>query len=1296
MLRLFIITLFCLLSEEIQGQDYITSLNHYTLEDGLSHNQVHWVYQDSRGMLWVGVANGINRYDGKEFKLVLEDNFFYVDNTNTFEDHSGDLWLVRDYWKRELFFFNIHTEQVKTIKEKFETKLPFETEEYANAIILADSTLIISTLSGKLFSYLPSGKFTSIDNIEPGHHYKLVNIPGSNDFFVFVGNNKNSVDESAPSNSVLYYAKNQKGDFNRKWIRTFPGHARSLGLSKAGTLLLDAEDFTFLEFDKSGKLKKILLPDSLSKDAKVLAGQAIYSPEKDQVLCFDNGHLYGIPRENPISFFQTDYLEDLDFHNYKRMLFKDNELWIGSIYGLSKLQLKPGLFKKIVYKDPLKFKPKEFTSCRLIQEHIRDSLFEVIKPVLPAGVDPWAFYIGKEQKIWLGDYFGMAYLDKEGALHRYDDIAPNGLSINSRVYQYFKDRQGQLWVVSASGLFEFEETKGLITKYSKDESAHFLPANQMRHMYQDEEGIYWIASYKGLIRWDKEKNKHRLYTMDDGFLNNHIMAVYEDDYGFLWMSTDNGIIQFDKKTEKVKVFLPEDGITHREFNRGAHYRDSLGNIYFGSLNGITYFNPKDFKDNFYDVVSAPLLLTECSLISGSSQERENQMETYLNQKGITLQPGDRHLQFDFALLDYGNNNPQTVQYSYRLNQEPWNIQNENRINFSGLDYGSHTLEVKARTGNGSFSQQQLSIPIIVLKPFYLKAWFITLVLLIFILGLILFQKTKTNVFLRRQQALEEQVKERTATISAQAEELRQLDKAKSRFLANISHEFRTPLTLILNTLRNEETRKVIDAKEQFVFSKTDHDIMDRNAQRLQQLIEQLLDLSKLEAGKMTLQQECGDFLLYLKELTFSFMPLASQNKVKLNFVCDLSELIRDFDRDKMDKIVYNLLSNAIKFTPEDGEIIVRLYEQNDLTILEVQDSGLGIPEEHLPNIFDRFYQVNPFNDFTYEGTGLGLALVKELVDIHDGKIEVKSETGQGTCFKIYLPLQKSKTLNTPSSLAQRNLEEPNENKVATYLSDSESNQDQPILLIIEDNADLLYHHQKTFVKDYRLLLAKDGEEGLQKAFDSIPDLILCDVMMPGKNGYEVCQQLRSDERTNHIPIILLTAKTGQEEKLEGLSYGATDYMTKPYDQEELALRIQNILEHRLRLQQRFDLKLIPGAVAPEIITPEQVFMNKCMEVIEAELTNRNFGVEALSSEVGLSRVQLFRKVKSISGVTPTQLIRTYRLEKAKTLLLQSAGNASEVGYMVGFNKPSYFFKCFKDEYGMTVGQFISEKVTIEQ
>lgn len=1280
MLRLLTFLILIFGNSILLAQNYTTSMELFNLENGLSHNQINWIYQDSRGMMWIGAANGINRYDGKEFKLVAELDFFYLGNDRTFEDHEGDLWIKSNYWTRELIFFNIYTEKVTSLEDKFGEKNPLQGLEFTNAIALMDSTIIIGSDSGILTSYHPQDGFKSQRLFERGD-IEPIAIPGTNQFWLKVNDENINLDSIT---QVQLWQKKQDGGFKKLLTKRVPATSTLLGCTPEKAIIsLDTSGiYTLTQANgQQQSFPSAILPKS-SENKKL--SDPVYDVQTDRFLQCKSGQIYSQSRLNPEDRLVSNKYKDLETNHFYCTFFKENVLWIGTMSGLLKIQIKSSPFEKVAYKNPDIYPAASFNSCRSIIDYLPEKFEDTLPDIKSFQKNFWTYYKDKNGREWYGAFFGLYYRDQgESVLHKLVTQDSSAIQINFRVYQIFEDQQQQVWIVSANGLFQLDTQRGRLIQYTQDNPPPNLPAKELRHMYQDEDGTYWIASNKGLIHWDNQKNEHRLFNTKDGFSNNHIMAVYEDDFGFLWMSSDNGIMQFEKRSGRVKVYLPKDGISHREFNRNAHLTDEEGRIYFGSVNGITHFHPGDFTESFEEQPDIPLLLTECKIVSGKTAQLENRIASFFESKKITLYPGDRSLKLKFALLDYVSNNLNTIQYAYQLDQDQvWNIGSENVINFNALAYGEHILWVKARTGNGFFSKQTLTIPIRVLRPFYMQWWFLALGVLAMFGLVFLFQKMKTKSLLKRQVELEEIVSERTKTIRLQTEKLQQLDKTKSRFLANISHELRTPLTLLLNIIHDPELA-MDEMQKKYMFDQISLEIMQRNADRLRQLIDQLLSLSRLEAGKMTMQTDTEDFRPYLNTLVETFRPMAEKKQLHFIFETDEKECLADFDKGKMDQVLYNLLSNAIKFTPAGGSIKISLEKRNTELLFSVRDTGVGIPEEDLDKIFDRFYQVKRADEYAYEGTGLGLALVHELVTLHQGRVSVQSTLNEGTRFDVFLPLHQSsiKTAEQakPESIASR---EP------VVKNEAIESDKRPILLIIEDNKDLLYHQGKLFREEFQVELAADGQEGLEKALELIPDIIISDIMMSGKSGYEVCQQLKIDERTNHIPVILLTARAGQEEKIRGLKIGADDYVTKPYDQRELILRVRNQLEQIRTLQKQYSAS---SSIQQEILpSSQEKFLQKLYEIIELQLSNRHFGINELSREVHLSRSQLFRKLKAITGKTPNSILRSYRLQRAKELLIEEDGNATNVSYQVGFNNPNYFFKCFKDEFGMTPGQYMAQ------
>ena len=502
--------------------------------------------------------------------------------------------------------------------------------------------------------------------------------------------------------------------------------------------------------------------------------------------------------------------------------------------------------------------------------------------------------------------------------------------------------------------------------------------------------------------------------------------------------------------------------------------------------------------------------------------------------------------------------------------------------------------------------------------------------------------------------------------------LKELDQLKTDFYTNITHEFRTPLTVIMgmneNIKGNEKEKKLIR----------------RNSENLLQLINQLLDLSKAESGNLTLKNVQGDIVSYLQYLTESFYSMATDKNIRLTFYSEDSSLIMDYDEEKIQHIIYNLLSNAIKFTKEEGKIILhsQKVEHNGIPHLKikVKDTGIGIAQEAIPHLFDRYYQTKNSATKNESGTGVGLTLTKELVELMNGKIEVESIEGKGTDFIIWLPIATSNnTLTTP--FQKQNNFPTNENAL-TQAENNNTHTDLPILLIIEDNQDIITYIHTILQDKYQIHIAKNGQLGIKKALDIIPDIIISDVMMPIKNGYEVCEVLKQDERTSHIPIILLTAKSTQADKIEGLKYGADAFLTKPFHKDELMIRLEKLITIRQKLQQRYSQFIISEPVPSPITTQplEDSFLQKLITAIEQNFENNQFGVPELAEHVQMSQMQVYRKLKALTGETPSVLIRKTRLQKGKKLLENTDLTISEIAYKIGFSDPNYFSRTFQKEF----------------
>lgn len=540
----------------------------------------------------------------------------------------------------------------------------------------------------------------------------------------------------------------------------------------------------------------------------------------------------------------------------------------------------------------------------------------------------------------------------------------------------------------------------------------------------------------------------------------------------------------------------------------------------------------------------------------------------------------------------------------------------------------------------------------------------------------------------------QQVRNRENALKLQQEQERQaqleeLDHLKSRFFANISHEFRTPLTLILGPASDLYQRATVPS------DKEDLGLIQNNAQRLLRLVNQILDLSKLESGKYRLQLVESDIVSFTRRITASFQSLAQGLRIDLQFETALTQLATPFDPDMLEKTLVNLLANAVKYTPPSGKITVSLQAQQDRIAVQVTDTGTGISADHLPHIFDRFYQAQTADYTTHQpSTGIGLALVKELIEMHGGEIAVESTPELGTTFAFWIP--KEKSAYQPEDFADDPAIGVSEADSGLSASASPlpvapapaglSDEMRESVLVIDDNPDVRVYVKKCLGDLYQILEAFDGKEGIETAVREIPDLIITDVMMPHKDGFAVTQELKANPLTHHIPIIILTGKSSRESKLEGLEKEAEAFLTKPFDAQELRLRIQGLLSNRKRLQEKFSRRLLLEASEVEVSSQEEIFLNQAIAVVEANLGNEDFSIEQMAAELNISRVQLFRKLKALTDQSPSRFMRSIRLKRARQLIEGRAGTIAEIAYSVGFGSPTYFGKCYKEQYGTAPGE----------
>ncbi len=896
-----------------------------------------------------------------------------------------------------------------------------------------------------------------------------------------------------------------------------------------------------------------------------------------------------------------------------------------------------------------------------------------------------------EGKLWIGGTEGLrggiAQFDPATGKFNYfirdmSNPTATGDSLEGLNFFFVLDlvvsRFGDVWVATSQGVNRLKPDTGKFTYYLADSlSEGHLSDNFTRSLYEDSNGTMWVGTNQGGLNWfDPRTETFSCISISDGLPSNQVASITGDSRGNLWLSTHHGISRYNPTTRTFRNFDMRDGLPDDEFNIGSvHNRDDK--IFFGSVNGAVAFHADQIKDN--DVVP-PVHITSLKVLEKRRPTPVGDLE---------LQYDENFLSFDFVSLNY--NVPEKNQYAYQLEglDKDWIYSNSRRFaNYTELSPGAYTFRVKASNNDGIWNTAGTSLKIIINPPWWHTWW---AYILYGLTGLCLFFISKRHLIMREKLRTELKF-ERLAS-----EKLQEVDALKSRFFANLSHEFRTPLSLIRGTVQKLQGQEITSSQHQ-----SDYQLIDRHTGQLLEMINQLLDLSKLEGGKLSLNLQSFEVSGFLKDIAGTFASLFESRKITYRYTVPILPVWVRMDLDKLERVISNILSNAAKFTASNGEVrfsaSIEKAEVDKFNLqLIVEDTGIGISQNHLSRIFDRFYQVDNTATRNYEGTGIGLALVKELVELHGGAIRVQSTEGKGTTFKVWLPVvlaaEGESTQGTDQNMSIISLVTNDVTAEANMLN---PRSETLRLLVVEDNQDLRHFIVNCFSTNYLVQQAENGEEGLRLALETVPDLIISDIMMPGVNGINLCGQLKTDERTNHIPIILLTAKADVESKLKGLLGGADDYLTKPFNLEELMVRVKNLLESRRMLKEKYSKKLMIQPAEVSVTSVDEKFIQKALLILESNLSNPDFEVNTFTKEIGMSHTHLHRKLTALIGQSPSELIRTFRLKRAATLLEQKHGNVSEIAFMVGFNSPNYFTKCFREFFGQTPSEYTIKHSSIEQ
>jgi signal transduction histidine kinase/ligand-binding sensor domain-containing protein/DNA-binding response OmpR family regulator len=903
----------------------------------------------------------------------------------------------------------------------------------------------------------------------------------------------------------------------------------------------------------------------------------------------------------------------------------------------------------------------------------------------------WEIFEDSQGQIWIATlYNGVDVYNRKTKIFKHFPFGrPNSVH-SSYISEIREDNAGNMWIGTGYGIDVLEKSTGKFIHYlNQNNDPHGLSNNSVLSLLQDSRGRMWVGTFEGLNLFDPQNKTFTSFYEKDGLPHNTILTLLEDNNGNLWMSTPNGIsnLLITKKetdsgyTFQFKNYDESDGLQGRQFNENAALKTKSGELVFGGSSGFNIFRPEKIiaNKNIPQTVLSDFQVFNKSVGIGEAMDGQIILSKAITEtKEIVLPHSANVISIEFASLNFFHPDKSTYLYMLENFNPYWSAADgkSRKVTYTNLDPGEYTFRVKSSNSDGVWSKDEVALKITILPPFWkTKIAFILYIFLI--LGALLLSR---KVLVAR-----ERLKYKIAHERQEAQRMHELDVMKMRFFTNVSHEFRTPLTLILTPL---EKMLKSDAEPP---QPGQLQLIHRNARRLLNLVNQLLDFRKLEVQEIKVNLSEGDIISFIRETVYSFSDLSEKKNIKLDFFSSLAVLETTFDQDKVEKIMFNLLSNAFKFTPVQGAVSVSVQETGaeNLRALEIQvkDTGIGIPDTKRDKIFERFFQNDLPSSVINQGSGIGLSITKEFVRLQEGTITVDSEVGKGSCFTVVLPIKL--ILN----IENRSVEEAalhTDVLSEDVQPDTGNTTKLPTLLLVEDNEDFRFYLKDNLRFQYNIVEAKDGEEGWSKVLSALPDLIVSDVMMPRLSGLELCKKVKHDQRVSHIPVILLTARTAEEQKLEGFESGADDYVTKPFNFEILQSRIKNLIQKRALFQKDFRKQIEIQGSDIAITSLDEKLIQRAIKYVEEKIADADFSVEDLSHELGMSRVHLYKKLLALTGKSPLEFIRSLRLQRAAKLLSGSQLTVAEVAYQVGFNNPKYFAKYFKEEFGMLPSAYIAQ------
>jgi signal transduction histidine kinase/ligand-binding sensor domain-containing protein/DNA-binding response OmpR family regulator len=1293
--------------------------------EGFSSTNVKTFLRDSYGFLWIGTESGLNRYDGYEFKVYTTsskkpNSLISNDILGLQEDGMGNIWVN----------FGHDNAIYNRDKDCFITDITFLLNKLyiradANCKIYVDKKKNLWVFNKKnIFFYDVKKRHTSI--------FTGVNI--EDPFAVSVTDNGESV--YCVENSQKCWQLNS----NTGHIKTIklPTHNRKNGIDDWHIIFLDSDNGLWTYFSnnpnevyyrdyQTKKWSSTSLKSSIDSDINFVSsiienkpGEIWIGTDHKGIFIFDKS------KSSITNCIQTPNKDNSLPSSNITCMYRDNDgtIWIGhSKKGFS--------FFNESFKNFINFKHPEYSDISTIMEdHNEDlwiatdgkGLFKKNKksgntsriPFPKAAIT--CLLEDRTNRIWIGTYQNGLFCWQNGVISQY--TTKNSKLSNNNVWNLKQDRYGNIWIGSMGGkiqqlpsdatsfdsvisvfedqvfaldmfydsgdelllgtgygLFNIDITNNKnVISYGNKKGTQKFKHFQISTVYKDKHNILWIAHNDGLNVWDPKKDTIYYFNKSNGLCDNSVSGILEDNRNNIWVTTPNGLsvltVSYDANDNlsiSSKNYSVKDGLMDNYFNKHSILQLRNGDILLGNLDGYTIINPnKLLKENrpISKIIFTGLTLGNQTIEVDSIYNGHKllQHSTELLSK-LTLRHDDRLITLKFTSTDLLN--ADKVKYFYKIEgfNSEWIPIQDNKIVISALPAGSYKLLVKAYDNASGWNNNIKVLALNVLPPFYLTVW-AYLFYGLTIAAIIWYTVRRSKI--RHHLKLEEQREKMNR------EKEWHINEMKLNFFTNISHDLRTPLTLIITPLQV----LLNDAMDEIMRKKIN--VIHKNAQQLLSLINSLLDFRKLDAGIVSLNLKASEFVSFAEDIFSSFNVYAAERNIQLSFESGIESLLMEFDKDKIQKTLTNLLSNAFKYTPDGGKIQVKISRDATQVCVKVRDTGSGISDNDKPLVFDRFYQGEQSQNET--GSGLGLHIANEYIHLHGGAITIEDNIPHGCVFTFKIPIRESSEKNlmlSPATIDIPNIEEEKTESPAEQL-----------VLFVDDNKDLCEFIEDNLKDDFTVLTAHNGQEAVELLQKHNITVIVSDVMMPVMDGIELCKLVKTNIYWSHIPVILLTARTAEEYHIDGLKYGADDYITKPFNIHILKLRINKFIEWTKKSHAAFKQKIDVNPQEITITSLDEIFIEKAIKAVEQHISDTEFSVENLGDTLGLSRGHLYKKLMFITGKGPAEFIRTIRLKRGRQLLDKSQLQVSQIAYEVGFNSPKRFSKYFREEFGLSPSEYL--------